>query len=59
MHTHTLMAGKKHKEGKKKAGKAKTPQQRKFAMASKEASRMVHADPRLDFNVQMKKLLKK
>jgi hypothetical protein len=37
--------------------KYKTPQQRKFAMAAKEASRRVKKDPRLNFQVEMRKLL--
>lgn len=55
------MAGK-HKTGAKpkKAGASKAKkQQSKFAMAAKEASRRVKKDPRLDFQVQMKELLKK
>lgn len=43
----------------KKTPKAKTVAQKRFAMAAKEASRLYRADPRLDFQVQMRRLLKK
>ena len=47
-------------KGKKtKKVKSKTPQQKKFAMAAKEASKRVKRDPRLDFQTQMRMILKK
>lgn len=53
------MPDKKRKVRKVKHRKGETMQQKRFAMAAKEASRRVKADPRLDFQVQMRNLLKK
>lgn len=47
------------KKATRAASKRKTPQQKKFAAASKEASRIVRADPRKSFRVEMRKLLSK